>query len=218
VARLPRARHPGWRALQITLIPGAAGLASFWDPIREQLPASWLQHTFDLPGFGPVPAQPDIQSYDQLVEHIARGLPGPGVVAGQSMGGFLALQLALRYPPLVTHLVLMVAAAGVHMARHGARDWRPEHGGRAANPAWTFAPVPDLSAELGRISIPVLLVWATRDAISPLGVACQLQAALPNARLLTFDSDDHWVARRFAAETALAIRELVEPAQMSTAR
>jgi pimeloyl-ACP methyl ester carboxylesterase len=195
---------------RITLIPGAAGLATFWDPIREHLPSSWQQYSFDLPGFGPVPADPSHQSYEQLVDWIARGLAGPGVVAGQSMGGYVALQLALRHPELVTHLVLLVAAAGVDMARHGARDWRPESRSNGANPAWTFAPLPDLSSELGRISIPVLLVWATRDAISPLGVAQQLQAELPNARLVTFDTDDHWVGRRFAAETALAIQTLVE--------
>lgn len=196
--------------VQITLIPGAAGLASFWDPIREHLPRSWQQHSFDLPGFGPVPADPEIQSYDQLVDWIARGLPGPGVVAGQSMGGFIALQLALRYPELVTHLVLLVAAGGVDMARHGARDWRPQSRSNSTNPDWTFASVPDLSPELGRLQMPVLLVWATRDAISPLAVAEQLQAQLPSARLVTFDTDDHWVGRRFAAETARALRTLVE--------
>jgi poly(3-hydroxyoctanoate) depolymerase len=195
---------------RITLIPGAAGLATFWDPIREHLPSSWQQHSFDLPGFGPVPADREIQSYEQLVDWIARGLSGPGVVAGQSMGGFIALQLALRHPELVTHLVLLVAAGGVDMARHGARDWRPVSRSNLANPAWTFAPVPDFSSQLGRISIPVLLVWATRDAISPLAVAQQLQADLPNARLVTFDTDDHWVGRLFSAETALAIRTLVE--------
>jgi len=196
----------------ITLIPGAAGLSGFWHPIRRCLPASWEQYTFDLPGFGPVPANPAIQSYDQLVDHIARGLPRPGVVAGQSMGGYLALQLALRYPELVTHLVLMVAAAGLHMASHGAKDWRTEYGGNGStNPAWIFAPAPDLSAELPRIHIPVLLVWATRDPISPLSVAQRLQALLPDARLLTFDSDDHWVGRRFPEETARAIGALIEP-------
>lgn len=66
----------------ITLIPGAAGLASFWDPIRVHLPAEWRQHTLDLPGVGPVPPQPDVQSFDQLIEHIARGREAPGIVAG----------------------------------------------------------------------------------------------------------------------------------------
>lgn len=193
----------------ITLIPGAAGLSGFWHPIRRCLPPSWEQFTFDLPGFGPVPENPALQSYDDLVDHIARQLPRPGVIAGQSMGGYIALQLALRYPELVTHLVLIVAAAGLG-SRHGAQDWRLEYA-KGANPAWIFEPVPDLRAELPRIEIPVLLVWATRDPISPLSVAKELQAGLPDARLISFDSDDHWVARRFPEETARGIRELVEP-------
>jgi pimeloyl-ACP methyl ester carboxylesterase len=69
--------------------------------------------------------------------------------------------------------------------------------------------VADLSAELHRISVPVLLIWATRDRISPLGVAEQLAAQLPRARLVSFDSDDHWVARARAAEAARAIREFL---------
>jgi len=193
----------------ITLIPGAAGLASFWDPIRERLPSDWQQQRIDLPGFGPVPARPDISSYEQLVDHIASGIAVPSVVAGQSMGGFLSLQLALRHPALVTHLVLIVAAGGVDMARHGALDWRALDQTNRTNPAWTYSPVPDLTPELGSIQIPVLLIWATRDPLSPLGVAQQLEADLPNARLLTFDTDDHWVARRFPGETALAIRDFV---------
>lgn len=193
---------------RIALIPGSAGLASFWDPIRAELPPQWQQHAFDLPGVGPVPPAPGIRSFDQLIEHIAGGLEAPGIVAGQSMGGYLALRVALRRPELVTHLVLIVASAGLDLTRHRADDWRPEHRAEHHNASWVYEPVPELSAQLGQIQVPVLLIWATRDAISPLSVGQQLAAALPRARLLTFDSDDHWVARRFARETAQAIREL----------
>jgi pimeloyl-ACP methyl ester carboxylesterase len=193
----------------ITLIPGAAGLASFWDPIRAELPAEWRQHTFDLPGVGPVPPQPHVQSFDQLVEHIAGKCQAPGIVAGQSMGGYIAMQLALRHPQLVTHLVLIVAAAGLDMAHHRASDWRTEHRGEfPQNADWVYERQPDVGDQLSRITVPVLLIWATRDAISPLSVGQRLAAGLPQARLLTFDSDDHWVARRFPRETAAAIREL----------
>jgi pimeloyl-ACP methyl ester carboxylesterase len=192
----------------ITLIPGAAGLAAFWDPIRAELPAEWRQHTFDLPGVGPVPAQPHIQSFDQLVEHIARGCEAPGIVAGQSMGGYVALQLALRHPELVTHLVLIVTSAGLNMARHRSSDWRPSHRVEHHNAEWVYEPQPDVGEQLSRIQVPVLLIWATRDPISPLSVGQRLAAGLPRARLITFDSDDHWVARQFPRETAAAIREL----------
>jgi pimeloyl-ACP methyl ester carboxylesterase len=78
------------------------------------------------------------------------------------------------------------------MARHGALDWRPkdleENPGRAS---WARAVTPDLSSELHRIRAPVLLIWATRDVLSPLGVARELAEKLPQARLITFDTDDH---------------------------
>jgi pimeloyl-ACP methyl ester carboxylesterase len=123
------------------------------------------------------------------------------------MGGYLALELALRHPELVTSLTLCVAAGGVDMARHGARDWRPEAAAAGDRSAWSLAPTPDLTAQLGRIAVPVLLIWAERDPISPLAVAEVLLARLPDARLLQFDTDDHWVAR---ARAPLVARALVD--------
>jgi pimeloyl-ACP methyl ester carboxylesterase len=180
----------------------------FWHPIAERLPASWSKRYLDLPGLGPVPPRADVQSYSDLTDHVARAIERPTVLLGQSMGGFLSLQLALRYPELVERLVLVVAAGGVDMARHGALDWRAkdvEDNPRRA--PWARAMTPDLSGELHRIKAPVLLIWATRDALSPLGVAHELAERIPQARLITFDTDDHWVARRFADETANALRQ-----------
>lgn len=124
------------------------------------------------------------------------------------MGGYLALQLALRHPALVTHLVLIARSAGLNMARHRATDWRPHHRSEQPSAEWVYAPVPDVSEQLARIAVPTLLIWATRDPISPLSVGQSLAAAIPRTRLLSFDTDDHWVARRFAHETATAIQEL----------
>jgi pimeloyl-ACP methyl ester carboxylesterase len=198
-------------AVDLTFVPGAAGLASFWNPIIERLPAGWMTRSFDLPGLGPVPPSPDVQSYDDLARRVASGIPTPTVLVGQSMGGYIALKLALARPELVRRLVLVVAAAGVDMARHGAHDWRTSITDETpAWPSWALAPVDDLSAELHRIEVPALLIWATRDVLSPLGVAHELAARLPRATLVTFDSDDHWVARRFADETAAALRGWLE--------
>ncbi len=196
--------------IHVTFVPGAAGLGAFWEPVMARLPQSWQKRTLDLPGLGAAPPQLDVNGYDDLVDLVARGISLPSVVVGQSMGGYISLQLALRYPELVTHLVLVVAAAGVDMARQGAKDWRPSN--RASHdpgPTWPHAPVPDLTDQLHHITVPVLLVWATRDPISPLGVAHELAAHLPNARLMTFDTDDHWVARQFAEPTSQAIVDFV---------
>jgi pimeloyl-ACP methyl ester carboxylesterase len=56
-----------------------------------------------------------------------RTLKGPSVVVAQSMGVYIALQLALRYPHLVTHLVIVAATGGIDVAAFGATDWRQEY-------------------------------------------------------------------------------------------
>jgi pimeloyl-ACP methyl ester carboxylesterase len=171
---------------------------------------AWRTRAFDLPGLGPVPGRAEVQSYSQLVDHVARLIGGRTVLVGQSMGSYVSLELTLRYPERVSHLVLVVATGGVDMARHGALDWRPQARSEAPGRAeWTLEPSADLTAELHRIEVPVLLIWATRDPLSPLGVAEELAARIPRVRLVTFDSDDHWVARARAGETARAIHDFL---------
>jgi pimeloyl-ACP methyl ester carboxylesterase len=70
--------------------------------------------------------------------------------------------------------------------------------------------VPDLTDRLDEICVPVLLIWAARDVLSPINVGRMLEARLRRASLVTFDSDDHWVARQFAAGVAAAIQSFVE--------
>lgn len=194
----------------VTFVPGAAGLASFWQPVAEHLPAGWTRAFIDLPGLGGVPADPSVASYDELIEFVAAQITQPTVLVAQSMGAYLAMSVALRHPARVSQLVLTAAAGGLDMAALGAADWRADY--RDAYPRaapWATDQVPDLSAELPALAMPVLLVWATRDAISPLAVAERLTTLLPSAACMSIDTDDHWVARAFAADTAAAIIGLV---------
>jgi pimeloyl-ACP methyl ester carboxylesterase len=189
-----------------TFVPGAAGSGNFWSLVIDCLPAVWRTQALDLPGLGPVPSHPAVFSYDTLVEFVARAIQTPTVLVGQSMGAFVALQLAVRHPHLVTHLVLVVATGGVDMVAHGASDWRVDYG--VAYPQaqdWARDVTPDLTGQLGTIKIPVLLLWPKRDPLSPLAVARTIGEQIPDARLITFETDDHWVAIRRPAETAHAI-------------
>ena len=196
---------------RVVLLPGAAGAASFWEPIIERLSASWHVQAIDLPGLGFVPASPDVRSYDDLVDHVARAIAAPtAVVVAQSMGTYVALQLALRYPHLVTHLVLVAATGGIDVGIHGAKDWRQEYASAFPHAQdWALASVPDLSDRLSDITIPVLLIWPTHDTLSPLPVAQALASKIPFASLVTFPSNDHWIVHRFSDESASAIRSFV---------
>jgi pimeloyl-ACP methyl ester carboxylesterase len=205
--------------MTVNFIPGAAGLGSFWEPIAAALPLCWAARSFDLPGYGQCPARAEIQSHVDLVDYLARSIQERGVVVGHSMGGYLALELALRHPQLVSELVLVVAAGGVDMARHAALDWRITYTtSHPAAPSWALTPLPDLTPELARIQVPVLLLWASRDPISPLGVAEHLRDQLPDARLIVFDTDDHWVARQFAVPVGQAIHDFATRARAAGAR
>jgi len=195
----------------LLFVPGAAGAAAFWNPLIERFPAAWQARAIDLPGLGSVPAQSDVHGYEDLVVHVARTITTPTAVVAQSMGGFIALRLVLRYPQLVTHLVLVAVTGGIDVNGHGGIDWREDYA--AAFPhaqAWARAPVPDLSSQLGQISIPVLLIWPTRDVLSPLSVAQTLASKIRSATLVTFDSDDHWIVHRLPDESVAAIRSFID--------
>jgi pimeloyl-[acyl-carrier protein] methyl ester esterase len=101
---------------RVVLLPGAAGAGAFWAPIIARLPGDWDKRAIDLPGLGAIPPQPDVNSYDDLVEHVARTISAPSAIVAQSMGSYVALQLTLRYAHLVTALVLAAATGGVSAA------------------------------------------------------------------------------------------------------
>jgi pimeloyl-ACP methyl ester carboxylesterase len=194
----------------VLLVPGAAGSAAFWDPLIDRLPATWRVQAIDLPGLGDIAAKPEVASYDDLVDYVARSITTPAVVVAQSMGAFIALHLALRFPELVTHLVLVAATGGIDVASHGGADWRAEYATTYPHAQqWARARVADLGGQLAAIVIPVLLIWPTHDPLSPLNVAHALISKIPSTSLVTFPSDDHWIIRRFPDESADAIRSFV---------
>jgi pimeloyl-ACP methyl ester carboxylesterase len=194
---------------RLLFLPGMSGDGEFWAPVADCL----AQHEtvrIDWPGLGTSPADPSIASYDDLVELVLGHLTAPSVLVAQSMGGYVAVQTALRAPSKVTHLVLAATSGGLDLEQFGGADWRPDS--RRAHPDapdWAFAQTPDLSAELPLITVPVLLFWATHDAISPISVGEHLARLLPHSRLVVFDCDDHWVARIHAADVAREIERFV---------
>jgi pimeloyl-ACP methyl ester carboxylesterase len=96
------------------------GLAGRWQNWLENLTAVAASGrraiAFDLPGFGAseMPAQPiTIPGYGRWVEALCEQLSlGAAAWVGNSMGGFVAAELAIQVPERVKRLVL-VSAAGI---------------------------------------------------------------------------------------------------------
>lgn len=188
----------------ILFIPGAGGAASFWHPLGERLPHDWRKVYLNWPGAGHERHDPTIRSFADYTRFAAWYLdPQGSVVIAQSMGGTVAVRLALQFPDRVTHLVLAATSGGVAMDRHQAADWRRDY--RAEYPQaadWITAERPDHTAGIGRIKAPTLLLWGDADPVSPVAVGQHLHSLLPDARLHVVPGGDHGFARDRADEIA----------------
>jgi pimeloyl-ACP methyl ester carboxylesterase len=83
--------------------------ASFWGPMWRELGANVTLLTPEFPGFGSSPAQPapTIAGFAAVVaELIGAEDAGPAIVVGLSLGGYVALALAVEHPATVAALVL----------------------------------------------------------------------------------------------------------------
>src|SRR3954469_557471 len=109
----------------VAFLPGAGGDPAFWRPVGDRLPADWDKLYFDWPGAGDQPHDPAVRGFDDLVARVASRLDGPAAVVAQSMGGVVAVRLALAHPEKVSRLVLAATSGGVDVAGLGASDWRP---------------------------------------------------------------------------------------------
>jgi pimeloyl-ACP methyl ester carboxylesterase len=195
-------------ARPLLFLPGAGGSARFWRPVAERLAGLGAAHLVGYPGFDGQPRDPAVRSLDDLFGWVVARLPaGRCHVVAQSMGGVLAVRLALEQPARVASLVLAATSGGVDVARLGGSDWRP--GFRAERPEapdWFETDRTDLGDRLHQVRCPVLLLWSDADPISPLGVGRLLEARIPGARLVTFAGGSHAFASERPDEVAVAIR------------
>jgi pimeloyl-ACP methyl ester carboxylesterase len=103
------------------LVHHAAGGASDWRELRQRLDGRVGVWAPDFPGHGERLGEAPLPSIEAMVEFLAVGMRerslGGAVVAGHSMGGAVALQLALQHPELVGGLVLVSTGARLRVAQ-----------------------------------------------------------------------------------------------------
>ena len=102
------------------------GISADWRGLAPQIWAlrrlGWTVHVIDLPGFA---LRPALKASDanvvQLADYVARVVKGlaipPALVLGHSLGGGVAMHLAIRHPELVRGLAL-IAPVGLGVSLH----------------------------------------------------------------------------------------------------
>ncbi len=89
----------------MVFLPGASGDREFWRPVAQRLPDQWEMVLLNWPGAGNQPHDPSVLGADDLVTRAAKHLDGSVDIVAQSMGGVIAVRLALTRPESVRRLV-----------------------------------------------------------------------------------------------------------------
>jgi len=208
----------------VVFVHGAGRTRHVW---RHQLGLDvpgFYQVAVDLPGHGRSAGHgyATIAEYrDFLRDFLAAVGLGRVVIAGHSMGGAIALDLALKYPELLRGLVLVGTGARLRVAPFVLEAVRK--GEARALGKYSYAPGTDpaLVAEaekefdlmskevrykdflacdrfdvmgrLGEIRTPTLILCGEEDVLTPVKYARYLEGNIPGARMVTVSAAGHMV-------------------------
>ena len=176
----------------LIFLPGASGNRDFWKPVSAGLRHPGARRFVSWPGFGGAPREPGVSGTADLVARVAREITGPSTLLAQSMGGVVAVRVALEKPNLVRRLVLSVTSGGIDVASLGTADWRPSFvKNNPGLPRWFVDERQDLTARIQEITVPVLLLWGDADPISPVAVGRRLAELFPASRLVVVAGGTH---------------------------
>jgi len=178
--------------LPLVFFPGAAGRVEFLRPLGERLERRRRIIFCEYPGLGGTAPNPALRTMADLQAYLLERLPPRFDLVTMSMGGVLALRIALEQPERARKLVLLATSGGVNVAALGGVDWRDTFRRlRPQAPDWFVEDRTDVTPELAKISHPTLLVYGDADLIAPPAVGYLLQSRLPNARIEVLPGATH---------------------------
>jgi 2-succinyl-6-hydroxy-2,4-cyclohexadiene-1-carboxylate synthase len=98
----------------LVLLHGFSGTRHAWDGVIERLdPERYLPLALDLPGHGEAADAERPITFDRCVAAVLAEAPDRFTLCGYSMGGRVALHVALAAPGRVSRLVLVASTAGI---------------------------------------------------------------------------------------------------------
>ena len=101
----------------VVLLHGFSATSRAWDAVAARLdPERYLPLAIDLPGHGTQAAVSLPITFEGCVRHVLERAPDRFVLCGYSLGGRVALHLALAAPERISRLVLVSASAGIEDA------------------------------------------------------------------------------------------------------
>ncbi len=106
----------------LVLLHGFGGTHRAWDGVIERLdPERYRPLALDLPGHGAAAAHPPPIGFEQCVDAVLAAAPGRFALCGYSLGGRVALHVALAAPERVSRLCVIAANPGIEDPHERAR-------------------------------------------------------------------------------------------------
>lgn len=199
----------------VVLVHGLSGSSLWWKRNVPALARTFRLYLVDLPGFGSMASPCARFELQHASSWLYRWMQTVGLarahLIGHSMGGYICLQVAARYPTAVSRLVLVspaVKAQAQHICGYlkpllgAVRDLTPQflpillYDTLRAGPVTILRAVNDLLSveacqELRLATAPTLLVWGARDTLVPSSMGTVMLREMPQARLLELEHSGH---------------------------
>jgi pimeloyl-ACP methyl ester carboxylesterase len=226
----------------LVLVHGAGGTRLHWPAELRRLAGASV-YTLDLPGHGRSTGDgcDTIMGYAKTVAAFLQAADtGPAIIVGHSMGGAIALTLALDFRE-VRGLVLVGTGARLRVAPailEGIHDNFERNVEIITRFAWAQGALPglvelgkqalldagpdillgdftacdrfDVMERLEKIKVPTLVISSSADRLTPVKYGRFLTEHIPNARLVVIENAGHMMMLERPNEVAGAIQELLE--------